>query len=162
MTIISLIAAMAKNRVIGYHNQLPWHLPADLKHFKAITLGKPIVMGRKTYESIGKPLPERMNIILSTNASYQAPGCYVVSNLDEAIQAASIAEEILIIGGARIYQAYLPLVQRMYLTFIDAEVEGDAFFPQFDEQTWNVVSKEDYLSDERNSYNYSFVVLERR
>lgn len=160
MTTISLIAAMAKRRVMGRDGQLPWHLPADLKHFKAITLDKPIVMGRKTYESIGKPLPQRTNIILTTDPAYQAPGCYVVHHLDEAMKIAKGAEEILIIGGAQIYEAYLPLAQRMYLTLIDADIEGDTFFPDFDEAKWQVVSREDHLPDEKNSYGYRFLVLE--
>jgi len=159
--LISFIVAIANHRIMGRNNQLPWHLPADLQHFKAVTLNKPIVMGRKTYESIGKPLPERTNIILTNNLNYQAPGCYVIHSFDEVLKIIPDAEEILIIGGATLFEVYLPLVQRMYLTVIDAEVEGDTFFPHFDEKEWKVISQEDHLADSKNIYPYSFLLLER-
>ena len=159
--LISFIVAIANHRVMGLNNQLPWHLPADLQHFKAITLNKPIVMGRKTYESIGKPLPQRTNIILTHDHDYQAPGCYVVHTLDDVLKVTPEAEEIFIIGGAVIFEAYLPLAQRIYMTIIDAEIEGDIFFPDFDETKWQLISREDHLPDSKNVYSYSFLVLVR-
>nr|AIA10822.1 dihydrofolate reductase [uncultured bacterium] len=158
--LISLIVAMAHQRVIGYKNQLPWHLPADLRHFKAITLNKPIVMGRKTYESIGKPLPQRTNIILTTDPAYEAAGCQVIHTPMEAMEIASEAEELIIIGGSRVYAAYLPFARRIYMTVIEAEVKGDTFFPELDEAGWELVSREDHVADEKNSYGYRFLVWE--
>lgn len=158
---ISLIVAMTYQRVIGQANQLPWHLPADLQYFKATTLHKPIVMGRKTYESIGKPLPQRNNVILTHDTAYQAPGCQVIHQPSEIFNLTSPGDEIMVIGGASIYQVYLPLVQRIYLTLIDAEIKGDTFFPVYDEAQWKQVSVETHLPDEKNVYPYQFVVLER-
>ncbi|MCZ6559577.1 MAG: type 3 dihydrofolate reductase, partial [Gammaproteobacteria bacterium] len=133
---ISLILAMGRNRVIGRDNQLPWHLPADLAHFKATTMGKPILMGRKTWESIGKALPGRKNIVLTGQAGYTTDGATVVNSIDEAIAACESAEELMVIGGAGVYQAFLPRAQKIYLTQIDNDIEGDTFFPQLDEQEW--------------------------
>lgn len=157
---ISLIAAIANRRVIGKNNQLPWHLPADLKYFKATTLNKPIVMGRKTYESLGKPLPQRTNIILTSDRTYKAHGCYVVHSFDEAIQAVKDAEEIFIIGGATLFQLYLPLANRFYLTMIHADFEGDTFFPDFDAASFRLLKEENHLPDEKNPWPYDFLVFE--
>jgi dihydrofolate reductase len=155
--IISLIAAMANGRVIGKDNQMPWHLPADLKHFKAVTLGKPVVMGRKTFESIGKPLPGRKNIIISRNKHYQADGCDVVSSLDDALNLVANVEEVMIIGGGFLYQQTLPLANKLYLTFIDLSVEGDTEFPAFEHLALVEVSREKFKADEKNPYDYEFV-----
>ena len=158
---ISIIVAMDRNRLIGSNNGLPWRLPADLKHFKATTLGKPIIMGRKTYESIGRPLPERQNIVVSRTAGFVAPGCTTVTSADAALEAAGSAAEIIVIGGAQLYAQLLPRVRRIYLTQIDAAFDGDAWFPKLDEVQWHETAREDHAPDDRNPYAYSFVVLER-
>ena len=159
---VALIAALAENRVIGRDNQLPWRIPADLKHFKALTMGKPIIMGRKTWESIGRPLPGRDNIIVTRDTNYQAEGCKVVHSVAQALQAAAGADEAMIIGGANLYQQTLDEADRLYLTQIRAEVEGDACFPDIDAQAWYEVERESYPADESNEYAYDFVVLDRR
>lgn len=156
---ISLVAAMSKNRVIGKNNTMPWHLPADLKHFKSVTMGKPIIMGRKTFESIGKPLPGRRNIVV-THQEKEFPGCDVFHSLEEALKSVASEPEVMIIGGANVYAQVLPKVQRMYLTFIDLDVDGDAFFPAWDESQWREVSSEQHAPDDKNPYPYRFVVLE--
>ena len=143
---ISLLVAMARNHVIGRDNKLPWHLPADLKRFKRLTVGKPVIMGRKTYESIidqlGKLLPERDNIVVTRNAQYQAPGAQVATSLKQAIEMAGSAEEIFIIGGGQIFEESLPIATHIYLTLIDADVPGDAYFPQIDWHEWKISSRE--------------------
>lgn len=160
--IISLIAAMGRNRVIGKDNDQPWDLPADWAYFKRKTLGKPCIMGRKTHEAIGKPLPERTNIIITRDRNYKAEGCVVVHSIDEALRAVRDAKEIMVIGGAEIYSQFLIHADRLYLTFIDADFEGDAFFPWFNETEWAEVSSEDHEPDENNPYRYRFVVMERK
>ncbi|VAW88936.1 Dihydrofolate reductase [hydrothermal vent metagenome] len=162
MAILSLIAAMASNRVIGINNTLPWHLPADFKHFKAVTMGKPILMGRKTYESIGRPLPGRKNIIITHNTSYSAQGCIVVNSIDEALAQTKDDAEVMVIGGASFYQQTLPIAQRIYLTIIHHEFEGDTHFIELDNTTWKEIDRLDYEPDEKNSYPYSFLTLERQ
>ncbi|HTM63914.1 MAG TPA: dihydrofolate reductase [Gammaproteobacteria bacterium] len=162
--VLSAIAATAENRVIGLNNKMPWHMPADLKHFKEITSGSPVLMGRKTYESIGKPLPNRTNIILTRDAKYPSPeDCIVVTNIDTAISMANelSMDEIFVIGGAEIYQQLLPKIQRVYLTEIHHTFEGDAFFPELSKSEWKEISREQHRSDDKNPYDYSFVVLER-
>ncbi len=160
--LLSMIAGMGHNRVIGIGNQLPWHLPADLAWFKKTTMGKPIIMGRKTHESIGKPLPGRQNIIISTNTALHLSGCDVVHSPEAAIDLVQGEPEVMVIGGALIYELFLPYADRLYLTQVDAEVDGDAFFPDYTAQaTWKIVFKEDHLADERNAYDYSFQQLER-
>ena len=160
---ISAIVAMAENRVIGKNNQLPWRLPADLRHFKAITTGHPVLMGRKTYESIGKPLPNRTNIIMTRNPSYQAPGCIVVTSIQGAIQSAISTKslELFIIGGEEIYKQFLPYIQKMYLTLIHHTFEGDAFFPEINWEEWNETNHEDHPADNENPYSYRFITLEK-
>jgi len=168
---LSLIVALAQNHVIGIDNKLPWYLPNDLKYFKQVTMGKAIIMGRKTYESIGKPLPGRTNIIITRQPDYQPPGATdsvkVVASLEEARDAAeNLAiingqEEALIIGGAEIYAQALPLVDRMYMTEVHADVEGDAHFPEFDRSQWQQLVSEDFKAEGGNTYDYSFVVYER-
>ncbi len=160
--LISIIAAMTDDRVIGINNSLPWKLPNDMKWFRQQTLGKPILMGRKTFESFGaRPLPERANIIITRDKTYQAEGAQVVHSIDEALQSAGEVEEIMIIGGASFYEQMLPQTRRMYLTRVHTEVEGDAWFPAFDESQWREVSRIDCEADERNAYAHSFVILER-
>ncbi|MCU7905506.1 MAG: type 3 dihydrofolate reductase [Candidatus Thiodiazotropha sp. (ex Epidulcina cf. delphinae)] len=158
---ISLIAAMARNRVIGRNNRLPWRLPADLKRFKALTMGKPIVMGRRTWESLPGILPGRQHIVVTRNQDYQAQGCTLVHSMDAALQAAGEAPEVMIVGGGRFYEAMMPRADRLYLTLIEAEVEGDAYFPAIDRQAWQEVSRESHPADERNPYAYTFLELMR-
>lgn len=160
---ISIIAAMARNRVIGIGNTLPWHLPADLKHFKATTLGKPVVMGRLTYDSIGKPLPGRNNVVISRDPALQIAGVTVVGSLEQAITLLKAEHpEIMVIGGASLYQQALPCADRLYLTLIDAEVEGDAWFVDYNRDDWQEIAREDHAPDAANRYRYSFVTLQRR
>ncbi len=164
---LALIVAMSRNHTIGINNQLPWHLPGDLKFFKNTTMSKPIVMGRKTFESIGRPLPGRPNIVITRNSDFEAEGVAVVASLEEAIeQAARLTvqadvEEAMIIGGAEIYRQVLPLVDRMYITEVDAEIEGDAFFPEFDASQWRQTERESHAPCDKNPYPYSFVTYER-
>jgi dihydrofolate reductase len=168
--VISLIAAVARNRVIGAGNRLPWRLPADLRRFRALTMGHPVVMGRKTYESIGRPLPGRTNIVLTRQAGYQAPGCVVVSDLDEALRAAGDATaggetggEVFIIGGADLYRQTLARAGRLYLTEVAADVpDGDAFFPEIDPALWQEVERIPHQPDARHPYAYAFVTYVRR
>ena len=158
-----MIAAMTVDRVIGIKNTLPWKLPNDMKWFRQNTLGKPIVMGRKTFESFGaKPLPGRTNIIITRDKSYQADDSIVVYSIDEALKAAGDVEEIMIIGGASFYQQMLPKADRMYITFVEAELEGDAWFPEFDLNDWNETESIHHEKDEKNAYPHKFVVLERK
>lgn len=157
---ISIIVAMAENRVIGIENRLPWHLPADMKWFRRHTLGKTVVMGRKTYESIGKPLPDRTNIVISRDPAFQAPGCTVVTSIDAALAAAT-GPEVMVIGGENLYSQLLHRTDRIYLTLVHADVEGDAFFPEFDPAEWRELEREDVNADDRNPYPHSFLILER-
>jgi dihydrofolate reductase len=160
--VISIIAALAKNRVIGKDNKLPWNLPADLRHFKELTLGKPIIMGQRTFESLGKPLPGRKNIILSLDENFNPPGCIVAHSIEEALKKAGDSKEVMICGGASVYKQFLPLAHKMYLTMIDAEFEGDAFFPEFNWTDWRQVERVENQPDKENSYKYTFVILQRR
>ena len=144
---LSLIAALADNGVIGQGNRLPWHLPADLVHFKRLTLGKPVLMGRRTYESIGRPLPGRLNIVLTRDPGFVAEGCVVVHSLDEALKAAAGHAELMVMGGATLYARLFPEVQRLYLTRVHATLEGDVRFPAFDERQWRETSREDCAAD---------------
>ena len=160
--IISLIAAMAENRVIGINNKMPWHLPADLRHFKALTVGKPIIMGRKTWESLPGLLPDRPHIVVNREPSYQAEGCQVVHSIDEALAAAGNVPEVMIVGGGNFYTAMLPQADRLYLTQVETTIEGDAFFPDYNTTEWQVISQEKHPADEKNPFAYSFLTLERR
>lgn len=162
--LLSAILAMDENRLIGKNNQLPWHLPADLKHFKTLTLGKPILMGRKTYESIGKPLPKRINIVMTRDENFTAPGCIVVHSIQDALQfaAAEQAPEIVVIGGAHIYQQLLPFTQRIYMTIVHHQFEGDTYFPELDRQAWKEIECSHHAADAENHYAYSFLTLERK
>jgi dihydrofolate reductase len=158
---LSIVVAMAANRVIGRDNQLPWHLPADLKHFKQLTTGKPILMGRKTWESIGRPLPERTNIVITRDTGYTAAGCVVVHSFDAALRAAGHNDEVMVIGGSELYRQVLPQVTTIYLTRVHAEIEGDAVFPEIDASEWREVERTDCEPDEKNAYAYSFITLQR-
>ncbi|MCC0091024.1 type 3 dihydrofolate reductase [Aeromonas veronii] len=161
---ISMIAAMAHDRVIGKDNQMPWHLPADLAHFKRITLGKPILMGRKTFESIGRPLPGRRNLVISRNPDYQAEGIEVVGSVEAALAllAGSSVEELMVIGGGHLYAEMLPSADCLYLTRIDLAVEGDTRFPAFDDGQWQRIECESHPADEKNPHPYSFEIWQRR
>ena len=161
---ISMIAAMAHDRVIGKDNQMPWHLPADLAHFKRVTLGKPVLMGRKTFESIGRPLPGRRNLVISRNPDYQAEGIEVVGSVEAALAllAGSSVEELMVIGGGHLYAEMLPSADCLYLTQIDLAVEGDTRFPAFDDGQWQRVDCESHPADEKNPHLYSFETWQRR
>ncbi|MGB9097513.1 type 3 dihydrofolate reductase [Erwinia sp.] len=158
---ISLIAAMAADRVIGMDNAMPWHLPADLAWFKRQTLDKPVIMGRRTWESIGRPLPGRLNIVISSQPG-EAEGVTWVTSIDEALQAAGEVEEVMVIGGGRIYEQLLPRADRLYLTHIDAEVVGDTTFPDFEPEEWQSTFSEFHDADEKNSHSFCFEILQRR
>lgn len=156
-----MIAAMAQNRIIGSNNQMPWHLPADLKHFKSVTLGKPVIMGRKTYESIGKALPGRHNIVI-TRSNKSLTDATTVQSLEAGLTAAGDVEEIMIIGGGQLYAASLELCDRLYLTHIDLLVEGDTQFPDYlNAFQWQQVATESHLADEKNPFNYYFETLDK-
>ncbi len=158
---ISIIAAMAENRVIGVNNSLPWRLPADLRHFRQLTTGHHVIMGRRNYESIGKPLPERHNIVVTRNPAYRAPGCQVKHSLAEALQSIQNDPEVFIIGGAEIYRQTIGDADRIYLTLVHADIKGDAYFPEFDAREWHEISRTRHEADERNPYAYSFVIYDR-
>lgn len=164
---LSLIAALAENGVIGRDNKLPWHLPNDLKYFRAVTIGKPVIMGRRTWESLGRPLPGRTNIVITRQPAYEATGARVVATLDEAIRLAeSVAlidgqDECVVIGGAEIYALALPRCDRLYLTEVHATVDGDAYFPAFDRARWREHARERFAAEGPNPFDYSFVVYER-
>ncbi len=160
---ISLIWAMSDDRVIGTSNRLPWKLPADMRWFRRHTLGKPVVMGRKTFESFGaKPLPDRHNIIVTHDRDYQAEGAQVASSVDEALAAAESAEEVMIIGGALLYQQLLPCADRLYMTLVHGSFAGDTWFPRFDPDEWQEKERHDFSADESNPWPYSFFILDRK
>ncbi len=161
-TLVSLIVAMARNGVIGRDNALPWRLAEDLRRFKAATLGKPILMGRKTFESIGHALPGRTNLVLTRNRSWTAPGAVVVHSVEAALALAGDAAELVVIGGAEIFRLVMPFARRIYLTHVHAEVPGDTYFPAFDPTQWLDVECVERAADERNTYPVTFVTLERR
>ena len=161
MTVLSMIVATALDRIIGKDNDMPWHLPADLQYFKKMTLGKPIIMGRKTFESIGRPLPGRKNIVISRDPNYQANGVNTVTTVDDALALVKDVEEIMVIGGGAIYKHCMPAATRLYITHINAEVAGDTQFPEYDLSEWNKVSSDVRLADENNKYDVDFCVYER-
>ena len=157
-----MIAAMAKNRVIGQDNDMPWHLPADLQHFKAVTMNKPVIMGRKTFESIGRPLPGRRNIVISRNTDYTAVGVDVVTSPEAAISLLCESDEVMVIGGGNIYQQFLKSADTLYLTFIDLDVAGDTQFPDYEQSAnWQVVEELYNQPDDNNIYGYKFVTLDK-
>jgi dihydrofolate reductase len=165
---LAIIVAAARNGVIGRGNTLPWHLPGDLKYFKRITMGKPVVMGRRTFESIGRPLPGRTNVVISRNPRFAAQGVQVAASLDQALElAAEIArsdgvDELVVIGGEQIYREALPRAQRLYLTEVHADIEGDTVLPPVRWEEWREVSRELHAAGGADAYDYSFVVFERR
>jgi dihydrofolate reductase len=176
--LISLIVAMDHNRVIGNKGKLPWHISADLKNFRAITMGKPIIMGRKTHESIGRPLPGRENVVITRDKNYKVEGCTILHSLEEVYERFTDTDEIMIMGGADLYEQTLDKANRIYLTEVHAEVEGDTYFPDFDRETWEETSRQDFKADEKNGrdcslqsscissipggqFDYSFVILKR-
>ena len=160
--LVSLIVAMAQNGVIGRDNALPWRLPADLKRFKAFTLGKAILMGRETFESICKPLPERANLVLTRDRAWYAAGVIVVHSVEQALAQAGATQELVAIGGAQIYRLVLPFARRIYLTHVHADVPGDTFFPDFDATQWDDVECHPHPADDEHAYPVTFVTLERR
>lgn len=162
MTILSMIVAHADNRVIGKDNDMPWHLPADLAYFKKTTLGKPVIMGRKTFESIGRPLPGRLNIVISRDPDYQADGVTTVTSVEKAIDAAESSDEIMVIGGGAIYAHCLDKADRLYITHIKAAIPGDTTFPVYQSEQWRKVSSELRAADEKNCYDLDFCVYERQ
>ncbi len=159
---VSIIAAMGKNRELGFGNKLPWHLPDDLKRFKALTRDHAVIMGRKTFESIGKPLPERKNIIVTRDPGYVVAGAIVTHSIEEAIKEAGDDSEIFVIGGAEIYRLALPRANKMYLTFVEAELQADVYFPEFDGAEWNVVREEPHEANEKHKYRFTFREYERK
>lgn len=158
---ISIIVAASTNNVIGVQGELPWRLPDDLKRFKQLTMGKPIVMGRRTFESIGRPLPGRQNIVITRQPQFKADGCDVVSSPAAALTAAADAAEVMIIGGSQIYELFLPKASRLYLTRVQADIEGDAVFPTIDEQEWRLLEREAHEASEANEYAFEFRIYER-
>jgi len=158
---LSLIVAMAKNRVIGAYNAIPWHLPGELKMFKTITMGHHIVMGRKTWESIGRLLPGRTTVVVTRRPDYAVPGAIVANSLDSALAACGDDEEILVIGGAELFSAALPRADRIYLTVVDAEIAGDTYMPAFDLGGWREHSRQVFRADDRNPYDYTLTIYDR-
>jgi len=158
---VSVIAALARNRVIGIENGLPWRLPEDLAHFKALTLNHPILMGRKTFESLGRPLPGRTNIVITRNADYQPVGCVVADSIPGAIALCADADEVFFIGGAELYAQAIPLADRLYLTEVDIEAEGDAWFPDYDHSAFREVSREPHTGERGDALRFDFVLYER-
>lgn len=158
---ISLVVAMDRNRLIGRDGDLPWRLPNDLKHFKRLTVGKTVLMGRKTWTSLGRPLPDRDNWVLTRDRGFAAEGCRVFHSLEDAL-AAHTGEELMVIGGAELYRQTLLLAQRLYVTEVDAQLEGDTHFPVLDPTQWRQVSAESHPADDRHAYAYTFKLLERR
>jgi len=158
---ISMVVAMDAKGVIGRDNGLPWHLPADLQHFKRTTMGKPILMGRKTHESIGRSLPGRTNIVITRDSGYQADGCVVVHSIDAALEAAGDQDEIMVIGGAEFYRQVLPRTDTIYLTRIHESFDGDTRFPDLNAADWREVERSDQVADARNLHDYSFIRLDR-
>lgn len=162
--IISIIVAMGKNRVIGANNALPWKLPADMERFRRLTMGKPIIMGQKTFESMGKALPGRTNIVLTLDKNFQAADCLIAHSIEEALQIAEEknAKEIMIIGGASVYKQFFPLADRLYLTMIEENFEGDVFFPEIDYNEWEEIERIENKPDKNNPYRYTFLSLRRK
>ncbi|MBY5958179.1 type 3 dihydrofolate reductase [Membranicola marinus] len=161
--ILSAIVAISSNNVIGKDNDLPWYLPADLKYFKKTTLGHPVIMGRKSYESIGRPLPKRTNIVVTRDPYFISSNILVAHSIGEAVELArdTDSEEVFIIGGAMVYEHSLPHLNRLYITEVHGEFEGDTFFPEWNPEEWKLVSEEPHLADDKNEYNYVFKVYER-
>lgn len=161
MTELSLIVAMDDNRLIGSNNDLPWQMPADLAYFKRTTMGKPIIMGRKTFASIGRPLPGRRNIVITRDPGFSAAGCEIANGIDAALSFCGDAEEVMLIGGASLYQQTIDQATRLYITRIHHSFEGDTWFPEFDSKRWKQETREDHDADDGNPYAYSFMKFVR-
>lgn len=159
--LISIIVAMDRKGIIGKGGRIPWYLSSDLNRFKSITIGKPVVMGRLTHESIGRPLPGRENIVVTRDQDFHAPGCTVLHSLDEVYAYCGDTDEIMIMGGADLYEQTLPVAGRIYLTEVKADVDGDTRFPAIDRNAWRESERREFKADARNEYDYSFVILER-
>lgn len=159
---LAIIVAMSKNRVIGRGGELPWRLSADLQRFKRLTMGHPIIMGRKTYESIGRALPGRTSVVITRQADYSAEGVLIAASLPEALQRCGDAAEAFVIGGGEIYSQALPLADRLYVTTVEADVEGDTFFPQWDTRQWQLVEETSHQADAKNSFGMKFQVFDRK
>lgn len=157
---ISLIFAMGRNNALGLNNKMPWYLPADFAYFKRVTMGHPVIMGRKTFESLGKPLPGRTNIVVTRNGGYAPEGCVIADSVEMAEQLVK-DKDACIIGGAEIYKAFLPVADRLYITEIDHDFEADTFFPEIDYSQWKLVSSEPGIKDERNTFDYRWLVYEK-
>ncbi len=158
---ISIIVALSENNVVGIKNQLPWKLSADLKRVKALTMGHHIIMGRKTYESIGKPLPGRTNVVITRNSDFNADGCLIASSLKVALEIAKDDAEVFIFGGGEIFREALPLAARIYMTRVHTQLNGDTHFPEIKPFEWRVIHLEEYKADEKNEFDYSFITLEK-
>lgn len=161
MSRVALIVAMAKNRVIGAANKIPWHLPNELQLFKRLTMGHHIVMGRKTYESIGRLLPGRTTVIVTRQRGYEVPGALIAHSVAEAIDACKADDEIFVIGGADLFREALPIADRLYLTLVDAEPQGDVLMPDFDQRIWRETSSESFTADEKHAHAYRFTIYDR-
>jgi dihydrofolate reductase len=159
---LSIIVALSENHVIGSGNQLPWKLSADLKRVKSLTMGHHLIMGRKTYESIGRPLPGRTNVIITRNGSYAPEGCVVVNSLAAALELAKEDSEAFVFGGGEIFREALPLVNKIYLTKVHCMIDGDTHFPELNSSDWTELEREEFKSDEKNEYDYSFITLQRK
>ena len=159
---LSIVVAMDSNRLIGKDNGLPWHLPADLAFFKKLTTGNTILMGRKTFDSIGRPLPNRRNIVITRNADIEITDCEVVNSIEKALSLVQSETEVMVIGGAKLYQQILPIADRLYITQVEGEFDGDTYFPHYDEDDWLEVSCESHQPDEKNKHAYHFIILKRK
>lgn len=160
--LISIIVALSENNVVGVNNQLPWKLSADLKRVKGLTMGHHIIMGRKTYESIGRPLPGRVNVVISRNPDFQAAGCTRAGSLSEALTISKSDSEVFIFGGGEVFREALPMVSRIYMTKVHHRLDGDTHFPQLNPHEWEEIERAEFKADEKNEYNYSFITLERK
>ena len=159
---LSIIVAVSENNVVGKENRLPWKLSADLKRLKSLTMGHHIIMGRKTWESLGKALPGRINVVITTDKNFKAEGGVVVQSLNEALAFSSADDEIFIFGGGKIFKEAMPLVNKIYITRVHSIIDGDTYFPVLDRSDWKEISREDFKADEKNQYNYSFLTLVRK
>jgi dihydrofolate reductase len=159
---LALVAAIDRNRVIGKDNRLPWRLPADMRRFRALTMGKHVLMGRKTFESIGRPLKGRINLVLTHDPGFKAPGCEMLHSADEALELARGGADLMVIGGASVYQQLMAPAERLYLTLVHHEIDGDAWFPLFTEADWALAAREDLPADAENPFPFSFLELHRR
>ena len=159
--LVSIIVAASANNVIGVDGDLPWHLPEDLQRFKQTTMGKPMIMGRLTYASIGRALPGRRSIVLTRQSNFSADGCEIASSPEEAIGMAGDVEEVMVIGGGKVYEQMLPMTDRIYFTRVQTEIEGDTFFPDFDESMWRTSGIEEFPAGEGRPVGFSFSILER-